>query len=323
MRAAAALLLAGVLVLPVPALAVAPGLVLDPSVATPSRALISGRVLRAAPTPGSSPLSRNLRALTASGLPDAVVQVEFEGVRAELRTDPAGGFTVELPAGETAFIPGIHAATARVADTVASAPVTVLDPAAPFLVVSDVDDTVVETHVPSRARLLASALLRDGLSQPVVEGMAGWYRCLVGGKAARPGLVFLSGSPRAFVPRLRTLLLRAGFPAAALWLRRALGAPLDAHKREALERLTALQPAPLLLVGDSGERDPEIYAAFRAAHPDRVLGIYIRDAGGELGEERLQGMTLFRDAAGAAADTAAHGWATRDCVEGEVIGAAP
>jgi len=322
-RRAAALLLVGVLALPASAWAVAPGLVLEPALATPAGASLSGRVLRAAPTHGSSPLSRNLRALGASGLPDAVVQVELLGVRAEVRTDGTGGFTAELAAGEVPFPPGVHPATARVADTVATAPVTVLDPAARFLVVSDVDDTAVETHVTSRLQLLGSALFRDGLSQRAVTGMAGWYQCLVSGKPARPGLVFVSGSPVSFVPRLRTLLLRGGFPAAALVLRPSLRAPLAAHKQAALERLAAIQTAPLLLVGDSGERDPEIYAAFRAAHPDRVLAIYIRDAGGDVGPGRLSGMTLFRSAADAAWDSAARGWAGRDCVEGEVIGAAP
>ena len=321
-RRTPALVLAWALLGPVSALA-QPGLVLAPGLATPARAWISGRVLRHAPSRGSSPLSRNLRALGASGLPDAVVQVELLGVRVEVRTDGTGAFSAELGASDAPFTPGVHGATARVADTVAHAPVTVLDPAAPFLVVSDVDDTVVETHVTSRARLLGSALLRDGLSQRAVEGMAGWYRCLVSGKSARPGLLLLSGSPLAFVPRLRTLLLREGFPTAVLWLRPSLHAPLGAHKRAALERLAAMQPAPLLLVGDSGERDPEIYAAFRAAHPDRVLAIYIRDAGGDVGAERLEGMTLFRNPAAAAADGAVRGWAGRDCLSAEVIGAVP
>jgi len=322
-RGALALLLVAALALPLPALAAAPGLLLLPGLGTPARASVSGRVLRTAPTHGSSPLSRNLRALGASGLPDAVVLVELLGVRAEVRTDGTGAFTAVLAPADAPFPPGVHAATARVADTVATAPVTVLDPAAPFLVVSDVDDTVVETHVTSRLRLLGTALFRDGLSQRAVAGMAGWYRCLVGGKPARPGLVFLSGSPVPFAPRIRTLLLREGFSAAPLLLRPSLGASNAEHKRTALERLAALQPAPLLLVGDSGEQDPEIYAAFRAAHPDRVLGIYIREAGGEVGPERLAGMARFRDAADAAADSAGRGWAGRDCVEREVIGAAP
>ena len=34
-----------------------------------------------------------------------------------------------------------------------------------------------------------------------------------------------------------------------------------------------------MLVGDSGERDPEIYAAMRAEFPGRIQHIYIRDAG--------------------------------------------
>ncbi len=36
-----------------------------------------------------------------------------------------------------------------------------------------------------------------------------------------------------------------------------------------------------VLIGDSGERDPDIYLATAARYPGRILAIYIRDVGGK------------------------------------------
>jgi phosphatidate phosphatase APP1 len=49
-----------------------------------------------------------------------------------------------------------------------------------------------------------------------------------------------------------------------------------------------------VLVGDSGERDPEIYATLAREHPERVRRIFIRDVTNEAAEaERYQ--RLFKD----------------------------
>jgi phosphatidate phosphatase APP1 len=49
------------------------------------------------------------------------------------------------------------------------------------------------------------------------------------------------------------------------------------HKRTALERLRRDHPTTRwVLVGDDGQRDPAIYAAFATAHPEAVEAIAIR-----------------------------------------------
>jgi phosphatidate phosphatase APP1 len=50
------------------------------------------------------------------------------------------------------------------------------------------------------------------------------------------------------------------------------------HKRQAIDALLAAYPAlPFVLLGDSGQEDPEIYASVVQDFPDRILGIHIRD----------------------------------------------
>jgi phosphatidate phosphatase APP1 len=43
---------------------------------------------------------------------------------------------------------------------------------------------------------------------------------------------------------------------------------------------------PVILIGDSGQRDPELYADVVHAHPDRVLAIYIRDVSTDRGRDQ-------------------------------------
>jgi phosphatidate phosphatase APP1 len=43
-----------------------------------------------------------------------------------------------------------------------------------------------------------------------------------------------------------------------------------------------------LLVGDSGERDPEVYAEVARRHPDRVAGVAIRRVEGKLSRDKVQ-----------------------------------
>ena len=82
----------------------------------------------------------------------------------------------------------------------------------------------------------------------------------------------------------------AGYPAGSLHLREMtswvslLGATPDSpsHKRGAVDRLLRDFPGRrFLLVGDSGEHDPEIYAGIAREHGSRIAGIAIRDVTGE------------------------------------------
>jgi len=131
------------------------------------------------------------------------------------------------------------------------------------------------------------------------------------------GGVVISGSPLEFSARVEAFLAANGFPPLALRLRDLGPSTLSGYKEPALRSLLSRFPQPVVLVGDSGERDPEIYAALRAEFPGRVLAIYLRDAGGDRSAARLGGATLFSDPAAAARDAAARGLADEGCVARE------
>ncbi|MBZ4419493.1 App1 family protein [Myxococcus sp. RHST-1-4] len=300
-----------------------PAVLLAPALGRPDGVLLQGRVLKEAPSGGSTALTRNVRRLTASNWEGARVEVSFQGVSVSVKSGHDGNFEVNLrpPEGQR-FPAGASEAEAKVEGVRARAPVEVIPDSAPLLVVSDFDDTVAVTNVTSPVKLVESALLKDGDTQAVVPGMAAFYGCLR--KPTSPAFALVSGSPVQYLPRIRTFLERHGFPAGfGLYLRDIGPGTLAGYKQPAIRRLLQQFPQPVVLVGDSGEKDPEVYAQIRDEFPGRVKAIYIRDAGRTEDPARFQGMVLFKDPGDAAAHAAAEGLADTACVAAAFPKSAP
>ena len=156
-------------------------------------------------------------------------------------------------------------------------------------VISDIDDTVKVSHVTDRARLMDATLFRDFEAVPGMGAVyTGWARRGV-------SIHFVSSSPWHLYAPLLEMLDAAGFPRATLDLKHIrlkdttiLDLFKDATKTKPplIERLLAEFPARrFVLVGDSGERDPEIYAGLARAHPGRIVQILIRDVTGATADD--------------------------------------
>lgn len=150
-----------------------------------------------------------------------------------------------------------------------------------LVVVSDIDDTIKVTVVKDRKEMLRNTFLRPFEQVPgMLEAYQGW---------AADGAVFhyVSGSPVQLYPSLVEFLDDSGFPLGGVHLRSVWSnAPQSEdsdssqeHKLATIEDLMTLHPArSFVLVGDSGEKDPEIYGELARRHPTRVRRIYIRKA---------------------------------------------
>lgn len=298
--------------------AAAPAVVMFPALGSPERVTVTGRVYTDAGTSGSSTLSRNLRRLTASNWEGAPVKLRFGGVTQEVKSGKDGVFTAtfEAPEGKP-FPAGIGFVNLEAGERSARGrgAVEIIAAEAPFLVVSDFDDTLAVTNVRSPRALVQSALFRDSDSQPHVDGMSEFYACLREGKKATPGFALVSGSPEQFVPRTAKFLNRHRFPFFGMYLRNFGLNTMSGYKQPKIRDLLAAFPdKKFILVGDSGEHDPEVYAEIRKEFPDRIAAVYIRDAGRtELGE-RFEGMTLFDHPSVAARDAAKKGLLSAECL---------
>lgn len=163
--------------------------------------------------------------------------------------------------------------------------------AAPYGVISDLDDTVLISDATRLVRLVRRTLLQNVHQRLPFAGVAALYRAFA--KAGAP-LFYVSSSPwNLYVPLSRFLELN-GVPAGPLMLR-DWGLELDAssgrghagHKLGEIEAILDACPGlRFVLIGDSGQEDPEIYAGLVATRPGRVAGVLIRHvAGPERAEE--------------------------------------
>jgi phosphatidate phosphatase APP1 len=294
-----------------------PFVLLPPSLGRPDRVFVAGRVVKERHDRGPA-VVRNARKLASRNVAGEEIEVRFLGSAARATSGHDGEFAVEIVAPEGAPFPaGLQPVEATVRGATSRSRVEVVPGDAPFLVVSDLDDTLVVTNVGSVRGVLDSTFLKDETTQPPVQGMAALLRCLREGPLAPPPIVIVSGTPVQLGERVERFLARNGFPPAALFLRNLGPRTLSGYKEPVLAELRARFPQPLVLVGDSGERDPEIYGAFARAAPGRVLRIYVRRAGVPGPAERFAGMLLFSDPADAARDAAARGLADRACVARE------
>ncbi len=292
----------------------APTVLLFPALGQGERVVVSGRVQAEAASQGSSALSRNLRRLTAPEWEGAEVTVAFDGAVQTATSGEGGAFEVTFSAPPSKpFAPGLYDAQARVAGGAGAAKVEVVSPKAPFFVVSDLDDTLAVTNVNDPKSLFSAALLEDSRTQPVVPGMAAFYRCLRNDKAAPPGFALVSGSPVQYVSRVASFLSVNGFPFFGLYLRDLGVGTLRNYKQPVIRKLIGSLPGRVVLVGDSGEHDPEVYAEIRREQPERVLRVYIHDVGHSNVPARFDGMVLFKDARTAADDAVAQGLASSSC----------
>lgn len=152
-------------------------------------------------------------------------------------------------------------------------------------VISDIDDTIKVTEVTDRRKLVENTFF---LPFRAVEGMSELYRRW--GDAGAE-FHFVSASPWQLYEPLAELTRDAGFPSATFHLRRIrlkdstvlslLADPLEGKLQVIEPLMEGFPQRRFILVGDSGERDPEVYAAVAAKHPNQVLRIYIRDVTGQ------------------------------------------
>ncbi len=152
--------------------------------------------------------------------------------------------------------------------------------------ISDIDDTIKVTDVRDRRETIMNTFCRPFRA---VDGMADAYRRW----ATQDGAQFhyVSASPWQLWPPLAEFARTNGFPAGSFHLK--LFRWKDETFLNLFESPTLYKPAVIELlmkqfpqrrfvfIGDSGEKDPEIYGALARKHPQQVARIFIRNVSGE------------------------------------------
>ncbi|MHB8973796.1 MAG: phosphatidate phosphatase App1 family protein [Pirellulaceae bacterium] len=152
-------------------------------------------------------------------------------------------------------------------------------------IISDIDDTIKHTQVGDRRAVLANTFWHE--FQPV-PGMSELYR-----QWAQQGIVFhyVSGSPWQLYLPLAEFFRTQQFPEGSMDLklfRLKDPSALDLLQSQTATKIRAIEPLltafpqrRFVLIGDSGEQDPEIYTELARTHRPQIVGVFIRNVTAE------------------------------------------
>lgn len=276
---------------------------------TPTALRVSGRALEGPPPPAPnghegilSNLADNVEALESDEIVGTLVRVEVRGLTFETRTDDDGLWEVRvagLPVLERKGPIEVRASLLEMdgaRDGHGRVWVHGADPAA--CVISDVDDTIVESQITNSTAMIWHALTVNAAQKQAVPGIAEAYRRAR--EAGAHAFFYVSGSPQNFYGHIRQFQVINDLPLGPMLLKNFGNDPLFdqmsyklGHLREIFSFYDNLR---CVLVGDSGEVDAEVYKKIRAEFPEQVRGIVIREIPGrELEGKRAAGVVTVRD----------------------------
>lgn len=263
-------------------------------------AFLTGRVFHQAPLGRMVPrrgflrdLADVVRRIARRGVANASVDIHLGDSHVSVTTDHDGYFDAHLPLVSSLpldrawhraelWVSADHVAPVR-----ASVDVYIPAPETDLLVISDIDDTVMYTGVADKLRMLYRLFLEKPHQRTAFPGVASLYQALHRGaddQGERP-ILYVSRGPWAIYEMLETFFQLNRIPVGPIlflrewgisprhpWPRRA-----EDHKQRLISRMLALfEGVPCILIGDSGQHDPEVYTRIVEAHPGRIEAIYIR-----------------------------------------------
>ena len=160
-----------------------------------------------------------------------------------------------------------------------------------FGVISDIDDTVLVTGATSLLQTARLTFLGNAYTRLPFAGIAAFYRALQSGPVTTlfNPIYFVSSSPWNLYDLLVDFFRIQGIPKGPILLRDFRLSPEllsseghHTHKLAMIRKVLDVNPLlPFVLIGDSGQQDPEIYAQVVRENPGRIRAIYIRDVSAE------------------------------------------
>jgi len=268
-----------------------------------TRVLVHGRAQgakRIAPASATDSVWRNLfntyKRIDADPLPHARVRITVGRVSREVVADDEGfirawiDLPTPLPTGEPWHSVGMqllsplregHPAVH------AEAQVRVPSGAPTFGIISDLDDTVIQSRITSFLQAVRTVMLGNARTRLPFPGVAAFYQALeLGGDGARRNPIFyVSSSPWNIHDIIADFMDIQRIPRGPINLRdwdivlsALTSSRLGNFKEPVIKELLDLYPAlPFILIGDNSQKDPEIYRKILGEYPGRILAIYIRN----------------------------------------------
>jgi phosphatidate phosphatase APP1 len=164
----------------------------------------------------------------------------------------------------------------------------------PTGIISDIDDTVIISHATSIGKKLWLSISKNAYTRRPFPGVSEFYSHL--SKQGDHPVFYVSSSDWNLFDLIQDFLNYRNIPKGPLLLKdihvnlkniwKSGGGNHD-HKLEKISLLMSLFPGmKFILIGDSGQHDPELYTEIIEMYPGRVKAVYIR---------RIKNMDLERE----------------------------
>lgn len=252
-------------------------------------------------------LANTVRRIDSDEIPDARIEAYFNDETWDDQCDGDGYFHLVMkPDG--GLDPGWVEVDLELVESIAgndaaaTARVLIPSPDAEFMVISDIDDTVIETGAMDTWRMLRHVAFQNARQRRPFPGVVALYSALLLGpdEAGRNPIFYLSRSGWPLFDLFDEVFRENDIPEGPLLLRdlriveeKSTKLGSDSHKLDDIRNLLDTYDYPVVLIGDSGQGDPEVYHEIVEDQADRVEAVYIRHV---VGAERAAEITdLYRD----------------------------
>ena len=244
-------------------------------------------------------------------IPNALVQVTLDGLQQQVKTSETGIFRANFA---SPFIPEkkskwvsyrvrLKAKLENEKDLVANGEILIPGTDTDFGVISDVDDTIIVSHATRTLRKLKLMLFHNSRTRKPFPGVDAFYQSLhegFEGGQSNP-FFYVSSSEWNLYDLIEDFCSYNKLPKGVFMLRELSSNVLKfwksgggdhQHKFRKIKTLFETYPdLPFVLIGDNGQRDPEIYSRIAEEYPQRIKAIYIRTVRKKWKEKRVREIT--------------------------------
>ncbi|MBE0661429.1 MAG: DUF2183 domain-containing protein [Bacteroidales bacterium] len=155
----------------------------------------------------------------------------------------------------------------------------------PIGIISDIDDTVLISHATMIGKKFWLSISKNAYTRRPFPGVSEFYKALSDNNT-NP-FFYVSSSDWNLYDLIRDFLNYRDIPAGPLLLKDLhvdlrniwkSGGGSHQHKLEKINMILELYPGmKFILIGDSGQHDPELYAEIIEKHPGQIKAVYIRE----------------------------------------------
>ncbi|MCP1199217.1 App1 family protein [Notoacmeibacter sp. MSK16QG-6] len=177
-------------------------------------------------------------------------------------------------------------------------------PDARFGVISDIDDTIVKTGAFNFLKHWRTVVSHSAAGRQVLPGTSKLYSALAAGAVGPETnpVVYVSSSPWNLADLFERFMALNDIPLGPMMLKdfgldetKWFTGGHTGHKGKMIDRVMKTWPnLNFILIGDSGQRDADIYADAIETHPGRVMAVFIRDVA-HVNEEQIARLRKVAD----------------------------